>query len=92
MVIEVNLRLDLRRLLWESQVAHHVCLLVYLCVSCSTERSKRGECCIYRSQPEMSLVRPERRCLVWPEQRCLVWPEKVMSRMAGDGDVLYGPR
>jgi len=50
------------------------------------------ECCIYRSQPEMSLVWPEQRCLVWPERRCLVWPETVMSRMAGDGDVLYGRR
>jgi len=48
--------------------------------------------CIYRSQPEMSLVWPERRCLVWPERRCLVWPERrclvwpetVMSCMAGD--------
>jgi len=32
--------------------------------------------CIYRSQPEMSLV----------------WPETEMSCMAGDGDVSYGRR
>jgi len=58
-------------------------MFVCLFVSCSTERSKKGECCIYRSQLEMSLVWPERRCLVWPERRCLVWPETVISCMAG---------
>jgi len=85
MVIEVDLRLDLRRLLWESQVAHHVCLLVCLFVSCSTERSKRGECCIYRSQPEMSLVSMARA-----EMSCMARAE--VSHMAGDGDVSYGRR
>jgi len=50
------------------------------------------ECCIYRTQPEMSLVWaelrcpvwPEWRCYVWPERRCLVWPKPVISCMAGD--------
>jgi len=67
------------------------CLIVCF-VSCSKERSKMGECCIDRSQPEMSLVWPEQRCLewpqqrclVWPQRRCLVWPEMEISCMAGD--------
>jgi len=56
-------------------------------------------CCIYRSQPEMSLVWPERRslvwperpclewlewmCLVWPEQMCFVWPEMTVDSDTG---------
>jgi len=68
-----------------------ICLLV-VCFPCTMKRRKRGECCIYRSQLEMSLVWPKRRCLVWPVQRCPVWPETVKSHMAGDGDVCYGRR
>jgi len=55
-----------------------ICLFV-VCFSCSTERIRRGECCIYRFQPEMSLVWPE------TEMSCMAGVE--VSRMAGDGDV-----
>jgi hypothetical protein len=55
------------------------CLFVCLFVSRSTEHSKRGECFICSSQPEMSLVRLERRCRVWPEWRCLVLPEMTVD-------------
>jgi len=36
----------LRRLLWESQF-----LCLFVCFSCSMERSKRGECCTYGLSP-----------------------------------------
>jgi len=51
---------------------------------CSNGRScwARHLCCIYRSQPEMSIVWPE------TEMSCMAGAE--MSRMAGDGDILYG--
>jgi len=67
-------------------------LAPYVVAFILTRFEPQQSCCIYRSQPEMSLVWPERRCLVWPERRCLVcpewrclvWPETVMSCMAGD--------
>jgi len=49
--------------------------------------------CIYKSQPEMSIVCPETEMscmagdgdvLYGRRRRCLVWPETEMSRMAGD--------
>jgi len=63
-------------------------------VSCSTVYNKRGEYCIYRSQPEteMSCTAGGGDVLYSRRQRCLVWPETEMSCMAGDGDVLYGRR
>jgi len=73
MVIEVNLRFKATVVLFPCSLLKQgfkeatmgitscaSCLFVCLFVSCSTERSKRGECCIYRSQPAMSLVWPER--------------------------------
>jgi hypothetical protein len=67
------------------------CLFVCF-VSSSTERSKRGECCIYRSQLEMSPVWPEQEmtCIAGAEISCMAGAE--VSRMAVDGDVLYGWR
>jgi len=66
-------------------------IILFVC-SCSTKRSKRGECCIYRSQPEMSLTWPETEmsCMAGAEKSCMAGAE--VSRMPGDSDVLYGRR
>ena len=64
-------------------------IIVFVC-SCFTKCSKRGDCCIYRSQPEMSLAWPETEmsCMAGAEMSFMAGVE--VSHMAGDGDVLYG--
>ena len=63
-------------------------------VCCSTVYNKRGEYCIYRSQPEteMSCTAGGGDVLYSRRRRCLVWLETKMSCMAGDEDVSYGRR
>jgi len=57
-----------------------------------THGTEKILCCIYRSQPEMSLAWPETEmsCMAGAEMSCMAGAE--VSRMAGDGDVLYGRR